>query len=141
MKGNIYVKDGNKGIYLFSQTKGQDLPKILQNALIRAKDRWGDTPTLTRVIFGELVQKDVLGKTGYALSTTLIDNENFILVVDDRANKIGIFNEYGQKVKEFSYQAFIGLTPETLAWNKLIPRRFSADDMGDNTNSTDPYPF
>ncbi len=140
-KASIYIKHpDNKGVYLHTQKMGTALPKILHRALIRGRERWGDTPTLTRIIFSEMTQSNVLEKNGFAISTTLMDNEQWLLVVDDREEKIGIFGESGSCYKMFSLNEFCGLKEADCEWNRLIGGRFN-DDNGINRNKPDLYPF
>jgi hypothetical protein len=137
---NVYIKDGRKGFYL-STKKGETLPKTLQLALNRGRDRWGDTPALARIIFSEMTHKEMMTNTGFGISTAIGDNDNFVLVIDDKNQKIGVFSETGTKLKDYTFNAFVGFTDDKLTWAKLAGRPFSENDVGDNTHSADLYPF
>lgn len=140
-RGNIYVKHSpTSGVYLSTATKGDILPKILQTALVRGRDRWGDTSSLTRIIFEEMTQKSFLGKTGFGISPMLGDNENFILVVDDKNEKIGSFGENGQVFKMFTFAQLLGFTPDQLTWRNLTGYNVH-ESFGINNNKPDPYPM
>lgn len=66
----------NDGIYLYSHWDTADeVIKIVRAALIRGEGRWDDRQYLNRIIFSELIQHDVLGITGYGLSTDLHDGD------------------------------------------------------------------
>lgn len=139
--GNIYVKFGNnKGFYLHTKLGGPTLPKTLKAALLRGKARWGDTATLAGIIFSELSQKDFLKGSGFSMSPDLVDNDNFILVVDDQNQKVGVFGENGRFIVAFPYSDFVNKTDRDLEWPKLTHYSF-ADYCGENGNRGDPYPF
>ncbi len=142
-KANIYVKfaDG-KGIYLYTNTDGPQLPLILRNALRRGRERWGDTQSLARIIFAEMTQRSVFGTNDYGISTSLGDNENFILVVDDAVQKIGIFGESGHMFGQIGYDAFLRLNEYDLNFGHLTGgHRIEDDSYGANRRRGDPYPF
>lgn len=139
--GNIYVKFGNnRGIYLHTKLGGPSLPKTLKAALVRGKARWGDTATLSGIIFNEMTQKDTFKGSGFSMNVDIVDNDNFVLVVDDHNSKVGIFGENGRVIKSFSFNEFISLSNENLEWPKLT-HYFFADYCGVNQNRGDPYPF
>jgi hypothetical protein len=115
-RGNIYVKQADGGIYLYTQNRGDKLPQILKMALLRGKSRWGNTPVMTRIIFGEMVQNDVLNMDGFAISTQLSDNDHYLLVVDDAKERVGLFSESGQCFKVYSYEAYVELADTKLTW-------------------------
>lgn len=140
-KGNIYVKQGNgTGVYLYTQREGLRLPKIVQSALARGRERWGDTSSLTRILFGELVQKDALGNIGFGISTHLNDNENFIIVIDDKAERIGFFCENGQLVKVYTFAQYANLDEVTLDWARVCGgNRFENQEHSNNPRRGDPY--
>lgn len=139
--GNIYVKFGNnKGFYLHTKLGGPSLPKTLKAALLRGKARWGDTATLAGIIFSELSQKEFLKGSGFSMSPDLVDNDNFILVVDDQIQKIGVFGETGRLMSTFTYSDFIQKSDADLEWSKLVRYSFM-DYCGENANRGDPYPF
>lgn len=82
-KAYIVVKGAGSKVYLYSNNKGYLLPLILKNALIRGqKDRWNDTQYLSRIIFCEMIKDDVLGTTGYGISSVIFDNEHTTIDVD-----------------------------------------------------------
>jgi hypothetical protein len=129
-RGNIVVKYPNKQlVYLYTAKDGGRLPKILKNSLIRARERWGDTQTLARIIFSELTQREPLGLNGYGISPTLMDNDNYILAVDDKTEMIGAFAETGQRRGLWTFGEFIDKSELSLEWNKLIPRARFDDEV------------
>ena len=72
-RGNICVVDREDKIYLYSHWSGKYLPKTLQDALKRGRDRWTDAPYLTRIIFCEMIKDEVMETTGYGISAYLTD--------------------------------------------------------------------
>ena len=138
-KGNIYIKNENGGIYLYTAKDGSRLPKILKKALIRGRGKWGDTASLTRVIFSEMTQNEPLSLNGYGISTQLTDNEEFILVVDDRKEKVGIFGESGRMYTSLSFESLVDRPDLNLEWNRIVGSIFS-DDYG-TPNPANPYPM
>ena len=139
-RGNIYVKFGNGGLYLYTHKEGVRLPKILKRALVRGRSRWGDTQSLTHVIYSEMVQNDVLKSTAFGISTQLGDNDHFILVVDDKAEMVGVFGESGKVYKTYTFQEYVETDDAKLEWNKMTNARI-ADENPVNSNTGDPYPF
>lgn len=139
---NIFIKNSNNtGVYLYSKM-GDKLPVVLQNALKRGKDRWGDTPTMTRIIFSEMIQNDVLGNTGFGISNSIMDNDHLILVVDDANCRIGVFGETGRKWISYTYQQFISLTTRQLDWFTIANGYTLEHDTGAYVRTgTDPYVF
>ena len=92
-RGNIKVG----GVYLYTHWGGSYIKEILRSALIRGKNRWTDEGYLTRIIFCEMIKDDVLGETGFGISTYELDNEHTILEVDCER----------QEVNGVSFQDFI----------------------------------
>lgn len=93
-RGNIVMrqKDGNQ-IFFYTHYDGSDLPRILQDALIRGEDRWDDEPYLGRIIFCELVKDDVLNNLGYGISTYETDNEHPVLYVSSESMTVQCGND------------------------------------------------
>lgn len=142
-KGNIYVKHGNgKGVYLYTAKFGHVLPSIVKSALTRVKGQWGDTPSITRAIFAELIQKDVFNINDAGISTSLVDNENFILVVDDKKKLIGVFGESGHCYSIYNFQQFLALPNTYLTTSALSGgHRIEHERPTPNTRTGDPYPL
>lgn len=66
----IVQEDGKNGVALYTHWHGTDLPNVVRAAMKRVPGRWGDKPYLTRAIFAEMIKGDVMGETGYGISTT-----------------------------------------------------------------------
>lgn len=104
-RGNIHIKEeSGKSIYLYTHWNGELLPQILRDALDRGRGRWGDESYLTRIIFSEMIREDVLGETGYGISTYRGDYNHEDIVVDmkdktvtDRDGEVHTFEQYCNK--------------------------------------------
>ncbi len=140
-RANIVVKyPNNQRLYLYTNSKGTTLPKILAKALQRGRDRWGDTGSLARIIFAEMIQNDVLGKTGCAITPVLQDNDQLLLVIDDVKEIVGIFGESGTQYAKFGFADFCARTERDLEWPRLCGRYYD-EDNGLNRHKGDIYPF
>ena len=102
-RANIKLNTMDGGtIYLYTHWGGTELPKTLQSALIRGRERWTDEAYLARIIFSEMVKDDILGLTGVGLSTQQQDNEPsrpiILVAIQEQAVTIGgkawTFEEY-----------------------------------------------
>lgn len=90
-RGNIkMIYEDGKEIYFYTHWDGSELPQTLKNALARSKDRWNDEPYLSRIIFSEMIQNDVMGTTGYGISPYETDNEHPIISVTPSKQTIEI---------------------------------------------------
>lgn len=82
-RANIQIKysEGND-IFFYSHWSGRDVDNIVQSALLRGKSRWNDESYLARIIFCELIQRDVLELTGYGISPYEIEAGSPKCIVD-----------------------------------------------------------
>ena len=103
-RGNIVMgeKDGGE-IYLYTHSWGEFLPKILQRALIRGKDRWDDESYLTRIIFSEMIKDRILENIGYGISTYETDNNHANIKVNSSSQTVSCGNDI------YSFQEYITL--------------------------------
>ena len=92
-RANIVVKGSNEQIVLYTHWNGTELPAVLQDALNRGEDRWNDFQYLTRIIFSEMIQDDILENTGYGITTTVWDGEDSIITVDVDNQTVTLYNE------------------------------------------------
>lgn len=95
-RANICMVQNHSGkgtIYLYTHWKGSELPKILQQALQKGKERWNDESYLARIIFCAMVGDDMESLTGFGISTYFTDNEHPILVVDAQQKIVGLAKE------------------------------------------------
>ena len=109
-RANVFVTstDPSNGVYLYTHWKGSYLPAKLQDALRRGKSRWDDPPYLTRIIFCEMVQDEILDLTGHGISRTPCDGHDRILHVD-------CWNQWVRHGdKKWTFEGFVGLPDEEL---------------------------
>lgn len=108
-RANICVIDEyQREIYLYSHFGGPDLAIVLKEALRRGKNRWKDFPYLTRIIFSEMIQDEVMEETGYGISTYQTDNEYNILCVDVKNQKVSVGGS------SFMFYEYIGIPDKIL---------------------------
>lgn len=82
-RANIQIKEQEGGtLYLYTHWGGSELPEVLAEALAAGRERWGDEAYLSRIIFSHLIKDNVLGETGYGLTTYRTDFEYPDLIVD-----------------------------------------------------------
>lgn len=125
-RANIVMKqDGNAEIYLYTHWSGYELPKTLQAALKRGKDRWNDQPYLGRVIFNEMTKGNENQVTGFGLTTYLTDNtvNRPLLVVDSEAQRVSLRTEDGKAVgNTWTFENFCTMDLGKNAWATLQGR-------------------
>lgn len=92
-RANIYVKDGDVGVWLYTHWAGYKQPAVLRQALRDGRDRWDDTFYLGRIIFDRMIGKEQGTLTGYGISARIGDNEYPILIVDPDAKTVQLGNE------------------------------------------------
>ena len=97
-RGNIIVKNGESTVYLYTHWGGSDLKKIIKAALIRGRSRWSDGSYLARILFCEMIKEDVLGETGFGISSVIGDGGTDIVV-----------DVYKQKVNSKTFEEFVGV--------------------------------
>lgn len=89
-RGNIVMDFGEgKEVWFYAHWSGSDLPTVVRNALAR-RERWGDGPYLSRMIFCELVKNDVGESTGYGIAPYICDNEHAILYVHHESQSVSL---------------------------------------------------
>lgn len=96
-RANIYIKQHpfgdvpRDGIFIYVHWCGSELPKLLQAALQRGRERWGHEPYLGRIIFSEVAKMAGIDElTGCGLSTYITDNSYNVLVVDSDKKTVGV---------------------------------------------------
>jgi hypothetical protein len=121
-RANVCVKGdriGENPVFLYAHWSGHQLPEIVAKGLERGRGRWGDSSYLARILFCELIGPgDVLGETGFGISSCVQDNDGYpIIVVDDDNQVVGLATE--EKPTEayvsMSYEEFIKI--ENPSWD------------------------
>ena len=110
-RANICMEyETGEKIYFYAHWQGSQLPEILQNALKRGKDRWGDESYLARIIFSEMIKDTILEETGYGISPYITDNGHPIIVVNCKRQMV-TFMQYNWPIG-----GKLNLTDELWRW-------------------------
>lgn len=81
-RSNIVVQEANGSrIFLYGHWMGEDAINVAHDVLSR-KQRWNDSPYLTRMLFEQMISGAYDKETGYGISTTMCDNEYPIIVLE-----------------------------------------------------------
>ncbi len=115
-RANIYVVQHpvgppKGGVYLYTHWGGEDLPRVVQAALKRGRDRWDDECYLARILLSQMTRGDAMGTTGVGITTYLTDNDYPILVIDTDSATVG-FARPGKEPKcfvSYSFEDFLAL--------------------------------
>lgn len=91
-RGNVYVKNHEGGIYLYTHWRGSELPEIVRNTLAR-RQRWDDESYLARMVFCDMSKGDHDNDRGYGISNYRTDNQHPIVVIDCEAQTVGFAHE------------------------------------------------
>ena len=106
-RANVKVVDGDSTVYLYTHWAGTELPETLARALGR-QARWDDGQYLARIIFQEMLGDDD-GALGYGISSTVVDGDDRVLVVDVDKQVVYTADEHagstGEPVSFKSYAA------------------------------------
>jgi hypothetical protein len=112
-RGNIRIDYGDdNSVYFYGHWSGSEMFDILKSALSRGRSRWGDEQYLSRIIFCELIKDDVMGLTGFGISTFIGDNEYKVLAVEMETQTVHMVTEEGEELSEWSFEEFIALTDD-----------------------------
>lgn len=103
----MHYDDGGK-VYFYTHNGGRDLAETLQSALTRGRDRWDDPQYLSRVIFCEMIQGNVLGETGFGISPTVGDNSYAYVEVHTHVQIVRI------GLHSWGYEQYTRLAPKEL---------------------------
>lgn len=104
-RANIrFVYGDGKDIYFYTHWDGHDLPVILRDALVRGENRWSDEAYLARIIFSEMIQRNVLSETGHGIDSQPAGDAQYPLItvfagdqrVKTREGKTVSFEDYAR---------------------------------------------
>lgn len=84
------MADGSD-IVLYQHWGGDQMMHHLATALDAARSRWTDESYATRIIISNLIGDNWQSETGYGLSTSIMDNEHSIPVVDFSDNTVALY--------------------------------------------------
>jgi hypothetical protein len=120
LKGNVFVSlDDQHGVFFHTAKCGLQIPKIVHQALKRSESKWGNSGAVARVIFNEMTCKDPFGLDGFGIVSEVVDNDCFILSINDRIQKIGIMTEDMKLVNFFTFEKYLQFTLLGLEWKSL----------------------
>lgn len=94
-RANVAIRNPHEDgmVFLYTHWGGYELPRVIQDALKRGRDRWDDAPYLARIVFSEMVKGQENENTGFGISTGICDNEHPIIVLDTEFKCIKIYDE------------------------------------------------
>jgi hypothetical protein len=92
-------------LWFYTHWNGYSLPLELQNAISFAKERWGDSPYLFRILISRLSQESINETTGCGLAPYEMDSEYLDFVVNINKQTIN----YPKWENELSFEEFIKL--------------------------------
>ena len=102
-RGNVNVVSGeNDDVWLYTHGNGSELEQIVREALKRGKSRWDDAQYLARIIFCEMVKDDVLGLTGYGITSREWDGGKTVKVDVDKQTITYFYGNSKQYSKSFT---------------------------------------
>ncbi len=79
----------NPPVWLYTHWDGSNLLAMVQKA-IQHKQRWEDSPYLTRIIFDTMSAGHQGEETGFGISTSECDNNHHYVVVDPKRQEVRI---------------------------------------------------
>jgi len=136
-RGNIYFVDQHRGkervgMYMYSHWGGAVIPSVVEAALRRGRERWGDSQYLARIVFCELIKDDLMETTGYGLSTKIGDNEHAIVRVDDVDQTVAVCQPgteqgSGKPIGSWSYEEFLKVAKQL---DQMLDESDDSDDIG-----------
>lgn len=110
--------DGLDGgdIYLYTHWGASGMEYDLAIALDRGRGRWNDPCYLNRIIFSEMIQKEVLEETGYGICTQPHGDVWRMIEVNHEKQTVTIsvkqyddnYIAYQWLTEEYTYETFIG---------------------------------
>jgi hypothetical protein len=81
-RSNIVVQEENGNrIFLYGHWMGEDSINVTRDVLA-LRDRWNDSPYLTRMLFEKMIEGNIDKTTGFGISTSMCDNEYPIIVLE-----------------------------------------------------------
>ena len=107
-RGQIAISQGDGTcVYLYSHWDGSRLPEILKSALIRGKNRWGDSCYLARIIFCEMVKGREMEETGFGIDTAVHDDVYQPIPTLDCGTQMIVWNSFSTTTPPISFADFI----------------------------------
>jgi hypothetical protein len=96
-RSNIVVRYGDERVYLYGHWMGAASIEHAAHGL-RSDRAIGDPPYLARIIFSSMTRGDPDGETGYGIWSSLVDNDNPVLVIDADSGSVWFEDPDGLRV-------------------------------------------
>jgi hypothetical protein len=75
------------------------------------KRRWNDAQYLARIIFCRMIgERDIMGETGYGITSVICDNEHPIITVDVAKQQVRLHNENDLDANPIDTKSFAEFT-------------------------------
>lgn len=126
-RSNIVVQQANGDrVYLYGHWMGADAINVTTDVLSR-RTRWADEAYLTRMLFSKMVEGDLDGETGYGISTDMVDNDGYPLIVL-KPETMTMFLEKDNRwydksneaiTPEISFEDYLACVPEHADYDSL----------------------
>ena len=99
---NFELKDEKGSVWIYSHWGGDDKSTDFAKALEHATPRWGDTPYAMRMVFSYLIKDNLMGDTGYGLSSWESGEESYDPLSADFVN-----NTVSYEGETYTFSEFI----------------------------------
>jgi hypothetical protein len=103
---NFELKDYKGSVWLYSHWGGDTKANDLAAAINHAEPRWADTPYAIRMVISYLIKDNVMGDTGYGISSYECGEESYVPISVDfvtmTVNYQDIIYSFEEYVKFFS---------------------------------------
>jgi hypothetical protein len=87
-------------VWFYTHNEGWRLPYTITNAIRRGKSRWNDDEYLARIIFSEMIQKDVMAEYGFAIGVYRHADLQYPVIIVDCVRQAVSFDD-GKTWKKF----------------------------------------
>lgn len=91
-RANVVVTEGGDQVCLYTHWAGSELVDTVKAAMKRGQDRWDDYQYLTRIIFCEMIKADVMGLTGFGITSTPKDGDDRIITINCDTQTVRVFD-------------------------------------------------
>jgi hypothetical protein len=103
---NFELKDYKGSVWLYSHWGGDTKANDLAAAINHAEPRWGDTSYAMRMVISYLIKDNLMGDTGYGISSWESGEEEYVPIsvdfVTNTVNYQDIIYSFEEYVKFFS---------------------------------------
>jgi hypothetical protein len=104
-RGQVFIKD--TGVYLYTHWGASELCDVVQDAMKR-KQRWNDPEYLTRIIFSEMIKKEIDEETGYGIGSSKHGDIWRLITINCESQTIKVSDNNGA-TRKWSFDEFINV--------------------------------